>query len=560
MVAVLVAVAAMFDPVFTSIEAPLRPVVVVKAASIPADTAVAALRERLAGRALIERTHANRLPCASDEDCVVIADGTIDTTWEDRRLRPVSMITVPIAEGSNVRVQSVNAAAGHRSAAGVVRVVLEGSGVEGKRTDVRVLDGNAVVGSVSHTWSAAQAVTLDVPWWPLDAGARALRIDAAPADGEVTIADNSADISAPVADHRALVLVFDTRPSWQSTFVRRALEADPRFIVAYRGRVAPSLTASTPSARLDSATLDRVALAIIGAPDALTAEDVDLLERFVRIRGGSLMLLPEQRPSGPAARLFDGSWTEHLSATAEAVGPFRAGEILRAVGVSPAATVLATSNGAASIVSTPSGAGRIIVAGAMDAWRFRTPVFDHFWRSLAADAAAAGEALTLTFDDPLAAFGSRVRFTVRDRRMAPAESNEASAVLRCNDGPASTVRLWPGGAMGEFTGEASADANGNCTIEASVGDRMASASVAVVDQPRRGIDPTLAKLERLVRSSGGEVAALDNISPVAQRLTAEAPTMSRVVSVYPMRSPWWMLPFAACLSIEWWQRRRDGLR
>ena len=29
---------------------------------------------------------------------------------------------------------------------------------------------------------------------------------------------------------------------------------------------------------------------------------------------------------------------------------------------------------------------------------------------------------------------------------------------------------------------------------------------------------------------------------------------------HPMRSVWWIVPFAACLSVEWWQRRRRGLR
>jgi hypothetical protein len=29
---------------------------------------------------------------------------------------------------------------------------------------------------------------------------------------------------------------------------------------------------------------------------------------------------------------------------------------------------------------------------------------------------------------------------------------------------------------------------------------------------------------------------------------------------HPMRSPWWIVPFAACLSAEWWLRRRAELR
>jgi MoxR-like ATPase len=29
---------------------------------------------------------------------------------------------------------------------------------------------------------------------------------------------------------------------------------------------------------------------------------------------------------------------------------------------------------------------------------------------------------------------------------------------------------------------------------------------------------------------------------------------------HPMRSAWWLVPFAACLSGEWWLRRRHGQR
>ena len=54
--------------------------------------------------------------------------------------------------------------------------------------------------------------------------------------------------------------------------------------------------------------------------------------------------------------------------------------------------------------------------------RCRRCAFDRFWRSLMAEGAAAGEGLQLRFDEPLSARGSRARFTLRDRRMAPAVS------------------------------------------------------------------------------------------------------------------------------------------
>jgi hypothetical protein len=37
-------------------------------------------------------------------------------------------------------------------------------------------------------------------------------------------------------------------------------------------------------------------------------------------------------------------------------------------------------------------------------------------------------------------------------------------------------------------------------------------------------------------------------------------TERRPETRYPMRSWWWLLPFAGCLTAEWWLRRRAGLR
>ena len=268
-------------------------------------------------------------------------------------------------------VRSVSISSGHRSAAGVARVELSGRAVEGKRTEVRILDGAAVIGSATHQWATAPTATIDVPWWPVDLGARALRVEAIPVDGEVTAIDNHIDAGVTIAGGRSPILVFDARPSWNSTFVRRSLEDDPRFAVGYRSRIAPTLTAGTANGRLDATALDAVPLVIVGGPDALNADDVALLDRYVRVRGGTLVLLPEQRVSGPAASLLHGVWSEHLTANPEAIGPLRAGEILRAADAPVTSTVIARSGSSPAIVSTPSGNGRIVVSGAMDAWRYR---------------------------------------------------------------------------------------------------------------------------------------------------------------------------------------------
>ena len=562
-IAVLIAVMAAIDPAFPRIIASSRSVVAVRAAA-GGEAAERALREALPGRTVIAREVINgRLPCSEDEDCVLMADGSREVDW-DHRIRPISIFTVPTAGEPNVRLRSAVVSRGHQSAAGTARVGLEGKGVAGKRTALRVLDGPSVLGSRIHEWTKDDSAFLDVPWWPIEAGARALRIEAAPIDGEVSSIDNHIDIGVSVASGRIPVLVFDARPSWQSTFVRRALEDDPRFAIRYRSRLAPALSAGTAAGRLDAATLDEVPLVISGAPDALVADEVSLLERYVRVRGGTLLLLPDRRPSGPSERLFSGTWTEHLSPAPQSIGPLQASELLRLTNAAPAATVLAASGASPAIVSSPTGTGRIIVSGAMDAWRYRhleAGAFDRFWRSLAAEGAAAGEGLTLMFATSLADRGARIPFTIHDRRMVPIATTHASVVQRCGnaDAAAHAVRVWPGGAIGEFTGELAAIDRGVCTVEARVGDRLVSASIAVVDRAARALDPTLAKLERRARASGGAVATAGDEAAVARLLALDEP-VSRDVTAHPMRSAWWMVPFAACLSIEWWLRRRNGLR
>jgi hypothetical protein len=60
---------------------------------------------------------------------------------------------------------------------------------------------------------------------------------------------------------------------------------------------------------------------------------------------------------------------------------------------------------------------------------------------------------------------------------------------------------------------------------------------------RRGIDVTPDRVADVVRFIRNNVPA---------------PRLPR--SLHPMRSTWWIVPFAACLSGEWWLRRRQGKR
>ncbi len=561
-IALAIAIAGVVDPAWTIARPPSRTLVAIRLTATPPVEVEQALRADLPGWDVESRAFESRLPCGTGERCVVIADGSIDAAVPVDLARPLSLIAISADEAPNVAVRSVVVSRAHGNAAGMARVELAGRGVEGQRLELRILDGTAVVGSASHDWSSGTSATIDVPWWPIDAGTRALRIEVLPLDGERSSIDNHIDAGVQVTSTRAAVLVFDARPSWSSTFVRRAIEDDARFTVGYRARLAPSLSAGTANGRLDAVALDLASVVMIGGPDALTSNDVERLEQFVTVRGGSLLLLAERAPSGPWSRLVPGMWTEHLTAKPEAIGPLRASEILRTARPPVTATAIARSGSAAAILVAPSGSGRIVVSGAMDAWRYRDQAsgFDAFWRSLVAEAAVWGDGMQLTFDRALAARGSRVRFTIRDRRLAPVESGEANAVLRCGSGAASTLRLWPAGAAGAFTGEVALALDGSCTIEATVNDRVTMGTIAVADNPAAGVGQTLAKLERILTTSGGVAVRAGDEANLARAIASGVEPAVIATAVHPMRSAWWMIPFAGCLSVEWWLRRRGGLR
>ena len=118
---------------------------------------------------------------------------------------------------------------------------------------------------------------------------------------------SAADVLTTVDARPWAIFVFDARPSWMSTFVRRALEDDDRFVVTARTTTSRSVATDTPNAPADVASLaalSRFDAVVVGAPDALTAADVSGLEAFMRRRGGAVVLLWDVRPTGPALALM----------------------------------------------------------------------------------------------------------------------------------------------------------------------------------------------------------------------------------------------------------------
>jgi len=291
---------------------------------------------------------------------------------------------------------------------------------------------------------------------------------------------------------------------------------------------------------------------------------VALLDRFVRVRGGTLVLLPDRALSGPVTRLLRGRWTERRLRGAQRVGPLTASELLEGDDIGPLDIVLGRRGDRAIITAAPMAAGRVVVSGAMDAWRHRAEgdgAFDRFWVGLVADASHSRHSVDVDLARSVAAPGARVPVTVRRRSMDRIDAMRITAAFDCGTGAPEPLRLWPAGQPGTLGGTLVVPAQGPCTVTASAdGGGVGRAGLSVAARPRMSVGGAWRDVERAVAARGGVLATIGDEERVAEwvrTLPKPAPTW---VPAHPMRSPWWLLPLVACLGAEWWLRRREGLK
>ncbi len=502
-------------------------------------------------------------PCDARRPCVIVGDQHQRLRLATDREGPAAVITL-VPTGHRVDVVDFNASASHVSAAGTAEVRLNAVGVTGATTGIQLLDGAAVVGQASHAWTTDGEATVRVEWWPLDAGPRVLTARATTtfADERQPVVDQRRQAVANVIETPWPVLVYERRPSWAATFVRRALESDARFDVTARTELAPGVLATPPrgTAALDDGVLDSARVVIAGAPDALTASDVARLETFVRRRGGALVLVPDRPLTGAVVRLTGQRWVERLYDEPIAADGLRGREWLLVPRPDPFDEVLAATADGSTALVTPSGNGLIAVVGAIDAWRARGAAegFDRFWQQTAARLAqAAGDAVALEVEPAWGRPGDEVVVRLNERRMRPA-AVEARVSLHCPDRAAVPLRLWPAGADGGFEGRlVLPEVPAACALTTATGE---SIPVVIRGDGVPGTVPDLATIGARVAREDGVVTTSADLSPVINLLSQVPVPESAVEQRYPMRSPWWLLVFTGCVGFEWWLRRRAGWR
>ena len=399
------------------------------------------------------------------------------------------------------------------------------------------------------------------------------------------------DVLIDVRTTRHTVLFFDRRPSWMSTFVRRALERDARFAVT--SRVVTSITPQTSVSRQSGAApTDLAAIAastaasdafdavVIGAPDALTARDVDGVRALLRDRGASVLLLADHAAAGPIDALVGtNGWrtvarrnAARITQSSALDGTTPSGIMLSATSIGVPAALPANADVVATLADSsnlahpqpiiwrqPVGLGTLVVSGAFDAWRFRDPAqstFDATWRDL--------------IDDAIARRLTPVDVQLSSALASPREEMTVRIALRDTASGAVAVRRPRGDTIALTT-----DASGN-----SVGAfraPMAVGTYQLVVRPRIGrvsdsvtapivVTPTFSRdgnanpdiLRASIAALGGVVIDANDTRTLRDELARRITPPARPTTWHPMRAPWWIVAFAFLLSIEWWQRRRHG--
>lgn len=415
---------------------------------------------------------------------------------------------------------------------------------------------------------AAGIVVRDLSFVPSRVGLARLRVSARLGDGP----QSHADVTTEVMRRTLRVLFYDARPSWAATFLRRALEDDPRFDVVARSMTSRGVAADAgaPPTSLDRAEdLGAFDLVVVSTPEALSDRAAASLETYLREREGAVVVLPGEQ-NAPALSRLTGSlnWTVERRPTLENVtsqaGSWTASEFLWPGQFPRSAESLSgcLSPGRCAVWRVPLGGGRVIVSSALDGWRTRgaeDSAFASYWRSIVGDEARA------TPRPIEIVLGAR---TAEPNTMmsVQVESVAASGTLRAEwqdtQGAVQPVRLWPS-ADGVYHAEFRAPAvPGRYRLVVTGAEREARAEFIVVE-PGQHIEPLAASPDHLASfasSRGGAVVPMAEVATLPARLSAAVPTTTRDTPSHPMRSPWWMIPFAGLLATEWWSRRRRGAR
>ncbi len=536
-------------------------------------------------RRLVERVEGDVAFNGPDEPVarVLIGDRAGANAIASARI-PVSTVSVSTDSVPNVRIVSVSTP--QRVPVGwtaSIDVRIAGRGVRGTTSRVTLEQGGVELCRVEHKWTLdSEVANVVAKYAPPVAGATPVTVRVTSTVAEADDTDNSSEIVLRASDRQLRVLAYEPRPSWGAAFIRRTLEQNAAFDVT--ALVRPSrgieVTAGAPPAALTADSLRAFDAVLVGAPEELRASEVDALREFIRVRGGSVILVPDRRPSGPFLQLlpsntFDEVLLENPTEIKSSEGTLLAAELAIPRSDPAGSLVFAafTMKGAVHPVVFASriGEGQVIFSGALDAWRFRgsaNNAFAAFWTTRVGEAAlAARQRVEVKLAPSVAAPGDDVTVQVRVRPTEFVASPDAtrvpfiSARLVGPGGVDRAIRLWPSAEVGVFEGRVVAPAPGTYDLQVSSADATADMALISADRPRTPARGAIAERDRhqlISNATGGISVTADDLSALIEHLRGLG-TVTRGETVHPSRSLWFVLAFVGLVCAEWALRRRKGL-
>ena len=561
-----IAMLAVVDPAVTSLRSS-RPLVAVVASDSTRDTELA---DRVA-RDLGRQFSVVRKPFSAATGTVIIGDALPDETSPVAR---TVMAVLPTRHKPPLKIIEVRAPAASPLSARIPVVVrAEVVGALGRRVTYDLMDGTVLVDRQTQlVLNDETSLRVTMSFVPTVPGPLSLTVKATFDNGGTR---DSASVVVNARDDRFDVLFFDPRASWLSTFVRRAVEADPRFAVSHRVLTSRGLAntgGAAPTSLRGAEALAAYATIVVSAPEQLTEADVEGLNAFMRTHAGRVVLLMDRVTPAPIDRLTGVSaWRAVQLPKAGELPQLPARSIAWPAAVPAGATIVVEtfardSTRRAVVWSIPVGAGRLLVSGALDAWHYREPAtsnFHQFWTNTNAElSAGVPGAIDVAVTRRPVAPGESVAITATVVATALSQNSDRSAEVSAAlvKGTDSTVvRLWPTAIPGRFAGSIAAPRDpGTYQLSVSSGSARTVTPIVVAHAARTQARDDHELVEMFAASRGGTAVPESRLRELPSLLAAALPAVSRVETWHPMRSAWWIVPFALLLGAEWWWRRRRG--
>jgi hypothetical protein len=464
-----------------------------------------------------------------------------------------------------------------------LRATLRARGLKGTTSRIALEQDGVELTAVDHPWTADdERFDARLPYSPAVEGSSRVTWRVHSKDARPDHPPATADVRVAGTGQRLKVLSHEPRPSWAVTFVRRALEADALFDVSSRVRASKSaeVRAGHPPPTLTTDALNVFDVVMVGAPEELRSAEVDALRLFASRRGGTIVLLPDRRPSGAYLALlpvkrFDEVLIDGAVDLRAFEGPtLRASEFALPVQVAPGTDELAALDQGKgrrpAIVSWSVGAGTVVFAGALDAWRFRASAddgFGRFWRARMAEAALAAPRRVEVSVSPAIASATdsvMIRAELRQTELIEGAGHTRVPAVRATligAGREQVVRLWPTAEIGVFEGRVAALSKGQYDVQVTtdtgaVGDEVLTVVSGATHA--KATDENGREALRTIAASTGGVAVEQSDLTSLERFLQSLPRGETTGAWRPTRSPWFAITVIGLLCAEWTLRRRRG--